>query len=179
MRRRMAILAIVLAQAGSAATTDGAEPGPGGQEPAAVHASVLDAALHWLAEEFGLPEVAELPRIAFAPPERLVALHLGDASHAASAATGPEVVAVYVDAQRTIYLPQGWTGATPAETSVLIHELVHHVQNLAGLGYACPAEREKPAFAAQAAWLERHGSDLETAFGIDAMTLLVRTGCLH
>jgi hypothetical protein len=175
----MAILAIVLAQAGGEATAEGVGPVPGGDAPAAVRAPVLDAAMAWLAEEFGLPEVAELPRIAFAPPERLVALHLGDTSHAASAVTGPEVVAVYVDAQRTIYLPQGWTGATPAETSVLIHELVHHVQNLAGLGYACPAAREKPAFAAQAAWLERHGSDLETAFGIDAMTLLVRTGCLH
>jgi hypothetical protein len=176
MRKRMAIVVIVLAQAGVEAAAEGAEPGPGGHGPVAVHDTVLDAKLDWLVAEFGFPEVAELPRIAFAPPERLVALHLG---HAASATGGPEVVAVYVDAERTIYLPHGWTGATPAETSVLVHELVHHVQNVAGLVYACPAAREKPAFAAQAAWLERHGSDLEIAFGIDAMTLLVRTGCLY
>jgi hypothetical protein len=81
--------------------------------------------------------------------------------------------------ERTLYLPQGWTGATPVEMSVLIHELVHHVQNVAEIGFPCPAAREKPAFAAQAAWLERHGSDLETAFGLDAMTLLVRTNCLY
>jgi hypothetical protein len=176
----MAIVALVLAQAGGGAAASHAEPGPGTAVPAALHAPALDAAMDWLTAEFGLPEVADLPGIAFAPPERLVALHLGrSASHAASTGAGPDVVAVYVDAERTIYLPQGWTGATPEDQSVLIHELVHHVQNVAGLGYACPAAREKPAFAAQAAWLERHGSDLGTAFGIDAMTLLVRTGCLH
>ncbi len=179
MRKRMCIVALVLAQAGGEAAASHSEPGPGKAVPAALLAATLDAALDWLADEFGLPEVEELPGIAFARPGRLVALHLGDASHADSTRAGPDAVAVYVDAEETIYLPQGWTGATPEEKSVLIHELVHHIQNVAGLRHACPAARERPAFAAQAVWLERHGSDLETAFGIDAMTLLVRTGCLH
>ena len=62
---------------------------------------------------------------------------------------------------------------------MLAHEMVHHVQNLAGLTYDCPEARERPAFAAQQAWLARAGSDLAEAFGIDALTLLLRTSCFR
>lgn len=176
----MAAVALALAFAAGEAAAGQPEPGLGGGGEAAVHASVVGTALDWLAAELGLPEVPEPPRIVFAAPGRIVALYLGDAAHhAGSAGAEPEVVAIYNDVERTIYLPHGWTGATPVEMSVLIHELVHHVQNVAEIGFPCPAAREKPAFAAQAAWLEQHGSDLETAFGLDPMTLLVRTNCLY
>jgi hypothetical protein len=176
----MAITALALTFAVGEAAAGQMEPGSGERGEVEVDASVVGAALDWLVAEFGLPEVAELPRIAFATPGRIVALYLGDAAqHPGSTGAEPEVVAIYSDVERTLYLPQGWTGATPVEMSVLIHELVHHVQNVAEIGFPCPAAREKPAFAAQAAWLERHGSDLETGFGLDAMTLLVRTNCLY
>lgn len=170
VRRGGAAALIALALAGGTAVA-------GRSCEAAVHARVV-AVLDWLVAEFGLPEVAEPPRIAYATPDQVVALYLGDAApHAGSVGARPEVVAVYHNVERTIYLPEGWTGASAAEMSVLVHELAHHVQNLAGITYACPAAREKLAFEAQAAWLERHGSDLESAFGIDAMTRLVRTNC--
>jgi len=38
-----------------------------------------------------------------------------------------------------MYLREGWSGATAAEISVLVHEMVHHLQHEARLGYACPA----------------------------------------
>ena len=63
----------------------------------------------------------------------------GATMHAAQAR---EVVAVYHDATRTIFLSDAWTGASPADLSVLVHEMVHHLQNLAGLRYECPAARE-------------------------------------
>ena len=44
-----------------------------------------------------------------------------------------ETVAVYDDATRTIYLAEGWSGATRAELSVLVHEMVHHLQSRAQL----------------------------------------------
>jgi hypothetical protein len=74
-------------------------------------------------------------------------------------------------------LQQDWTGETPAEISVLVHEMVHHAQNLGGLEYECPAAREKLAFAVQAQWLSLFGQSLESEFSIDPMTLLVRTSC--
>jgi len=89
----------------------------------------------------------------------------------------PLIVALYDDRTRTIYLPEPWTGATPAEQSVLVHEMVHHLQNLAGQKFACPQAREKPAYAAQKAWLARFGEDFFEAFETDTMTMLVRTRC--
>jgi hypothetical protein len=78
---------------------------------------------------------------------------------------------------RTIYLPKTWTGDTPVELSILVHEMVHHLQNLAGMTFACPGAREKLAYAAQKDWLALFGHDLFTEFETDAFTLLVRTEC--
>jgi hypothetical protein len=60
-----------------------------------------------------------------------------------------------------------------------VHEMVHHLQNVGGLKYPCPDAREKPAYLAQDRWLRRFGLDLETAFGIDLFTVLVRSACFH
>ena len=106
----------------------------------------------------GIAPVDEHPRVEFASMAR--------------------VEAFYDDKTRTIFLPKGWTGRSPAELSVLVHEMVHHVQNVAGLTYACPEEREKIAYAAQRQWLALFGRDLMREFKIDPMTLLVRTNCM-
>src|SRR6266436_1020947 len=49
--------------------------------------------------------------------------------HGTSSAPG-DTLAVYHDATQTIYLSQGWSGNTPAELSVLVHEMIHHFQNV-------------------------------------------------
>lgn len=112
----------------------------------------------WLSFNLMLPPVYDHPSV------ELVAL--------------AKVEAFYDDKTRTIFLPQGWTGRSPAELSLLVHEMVHHVQNVAGLTYACPEEREKIAYAAQRQWLALFGRDLMRDFKIDPMTLLVRTNCM-
>jgi hypothetical protein len=76
-------------------------------------------------------------------------------------------------------LPEGWTGESPAELSILVHELVHHIQHVGRLTYACRAEREKIAYAAQNRWLQLFDRDLASEFGIDPFTLLVNTSCIH
>jgi Domain of unknown function (DUF6647) len=89
-----------------------------------------------------------------------------------------ELAAVYNDANRTMYLSEGWTGVTFADLSILVHEMVHHLQNVGQLKYTCPQAREAVAFAAQERWLRLSGRTLESEFGIDKLTLLVRTNCL-
>ena len=89
-----------------------------------------------------------------------------------------DIVAVYDDKRRTIYLPEEWTGETPAEMSVLVHEMVHHLQNEAYTKFPCPQAREQLAYAAQQRWLEAHGRTLEDEFRLDPMTLLVTTRCM-
>jgi hypothetical protein len=118
----------------------------------------LTAIAAWLSFNLMLPPVYDHPQVDFASLSK--------------------VEAFYDDATRTIYLPQGWTGRSPAELSVLVHEMVHHVQNVAGLTYACREERERIAYAAQKQWLALFGRDLMREFEIDPMTLLVRTNCM-
>jgi hypothetical protein len=86
-------------------------------------------------------------------------------------------VALYDDADRIVYLPETWTGSTLVDLSVLVHEMVHHLQNLAGMTFACPGAREKLAYAAQKDWLALFGRDFFTELETDPFTLLVRTEC--
>jgi hypothetical protein len=139
----------------------------------------------WLSENFELPGSTELPRIEFAAPAQMNQLRykglMSDRIDGAPATQNGyvrEVVAVYDDSTRTIYLPRGWTGATPSERSVLVHEMVHHLQNLAGLKYACGGAREKPAYLAQRKWLDVHDLDLEKEFDVDMFTIVALSACM-
>ena len=98
---------------------------------------------------------------------------------AVQAAHQRDVVAVYNDRTQTIVLDEAWTGATPAELSVLVHEMVHHLQNLAQLRYECSAAREKPAYLAQDQWLKLYGLDLEKEFEIDKFTIVASSACMR
>ena len=150
--------------------------GPGAAAEPLVPLQGLGAAIGaWVAAELGQPLPAELPRIDFAGPERMRALRYGPANGDRHATL--DVVALYDDAARTILLPEGWTGATPAELSVLAHEMVHHLQNVSDRGFACNGEREAEAYAVQGRWLELFGETLEGSFELNPLTLLVLTRC--
>ncbi|MFL6833649.1 MAG: DUF6647 family protein [Xanthobacteraceae bacterium] len=164
-------------------------PNESAHEPQVSLQPLLTAMEAWLAFQFDLPSVERQPHIKLAPPGRIAALRyqgllsgLGreSAPNGASELTSErDIVAVYSDEAQTIFLPEGWTGTTPAELSILVHELVHHVQNVAGLKYACPQEREKVAYAAQERWLGLFGHTLERDFELDGFSLLVKTRCFH
>ena len=89
-----------------------------------------------------------------------------------------DTLAVYEHATRTIYLPEGWRGETAAEFSVLVHEMVHHLQSQAQKQFECLQEREATAYAAQDRWLSQSGRSLEGEFGINPFTRLVRNRCM-
>jgi hypothetical protein len=144
--------------------------------------TLLTAIVLWLASNFGLPAIYDHPRIEFVPPTRIAALRYSGFAGWQPDANAPErtsVVAVYLDATRTIYLPEGWAGKTPAELSVLVHEMVHHLQNVGKLKFECPQQREQLAYRAQEQWLGLFGRDLLRDFELDPLTLLVRTKCSH
>lgn len=128
----------------------------------------------WLSVTFALPQAPSHPEVRQIEPRQLAELRYGSSG----LASGDDIMAVYHDRLRTIFLRKDWDPRSAADTSVLVHELVHHMQNVAGKRYACPAEREALAFAAQERWLKMFGEDLESAFGITAITLKLRTSCM-
>ena len=106
----------------------------------------------WLSANFDLPATREHPRVEFAPPLKIAAMRYKGMlplawredsirDPATQTAGLREVVAIYNDTSKTIFLSEGWTGTSPAEMSVLVHEVVHHLQNLAGLKYDCQIGR--------------------------------------
>jgi hypothetical protein len=142
---------------------------------------LLAALLTWLATQFGFA-AAEAPRVELVDAVRMETLGSSTSGSAAIGDPRPrpgrEVAALYDDKTRTIFLPEGWTGETPAERSMLVHELVHHLQNAAGAKFECSAAREKAAYVAQERWLREQGTSLVEALGVDPATLLVRTKCM-
>lgn len=152
---------------------------------------LLTAIVTWLFIGFGLPADYNHPRIEFVSSAKMAAVQFrgrgaaytralsSGGSHLGRPASQRNVEALYDDSTRTIYLSEGWTGNTPAEVSVLVHEMVHHLQNRARLKYVCPQAREKLAYAAQNQWLARSGRNLMDAFELDPLTVLLRTKCMH
>jgi hypothetical protein len=166
-------------------------PGSAAFEPGStrIKPELLRAIVGWLSSNYGFEPIDAPPAVAFATRAAMAAIRhrdLRDNRSTSQAAIdhggsphASTVVAIYDDVARTIYLPETWTGSTPTELSILVHEMVHHLQNLAGMTFACHEERERLAYAAQRDWLTLFGHDLFTDFDTDAFTLMARTHCAH
>lgn len=151
---------------------------------------LLTALVTWLSANFDLPAAYDHPRIvpmsSVAMTNLLYRSVLGDQAREVRIPENQgqsdeqrRVVSLYNVPTKTIYLLPGWTGRTPAELSMLVHEMVHHLQNIAHTAYACPQEREALAYEAQQKWLSLFGRDLFSEMQIDTFTLLMNTKCLN
>lgn len=139
----------------------------------------------WLASNFDLPPASEKPAIAFVSNLKLEelrrqdsALQLDGTVAKAGKVDPGETAALYDHGKRTIFLSDDWTGTSPADQSLLVHEMVHHMQNMAKLTFECFMAREKLAYRAQNRWLNRFGLDLESEFQIDPFTVLLNSACM-
>lgn len=66
-----------------------------------------------------------------------------------------QIRGLYDEATATIYLVKPWTSMNPYDRSVLLHELVHHIQHDAKHWY-CPQAQEWDAYKLQDKWLAAH-----------------------
>jgi hypothetical protein len=134
----------------------------------------------WLCDEFELPRVEDYPNIALVPTSKIMSLRRASLRKDATELLVDgerDTIAVYEDATRTIYLPESWSGSTVVEQSILVHELVHDIQNVLGLQFECAQAREKLAYLVQDRWLARSGHSLAADFQLDPFTLLLSTTC--
>jgi hypothetical protein len=145
----------------------------------------------WLSTNFDLPAIATPPRIELVSSAKLATMRYEDSDFSGGpsrltgvnvpieAALQRNVVALYNYKTETIFLLDTWTGTSPAERSVVVHEMVNRLQNLANLEFECPQAREKRAYEAQNQWLEQFGTNLETEFELDKFTVLVSSACMY
>jgi hypothetical protein len=151
---------------------------------------LLVAIVTWLSANLELPASYDLPTIRYATPTEIAKIRYGafktsdKAREETSQSVSPteleaSVIAVYDSINHAIVLPIGWTAASPGDQSVLVHEMVHHLQYMAQLRFACPQEREAAAYKAQEKWLRLFDKSLEGEFSLDGSTLLVNTRCAN
>jgi hypothetical protein len=147
---------------------------------------LLDEIGTWLVSQFDLPAVQERPAIVLVSNAQLLAkrLHSSSSQGAAYGTTYTDpgqrrAVALYDDALKSIFLADDWMGQSAADKSILVHEMVHHIQNVAKMKYECPMAREKPAYLAQDKWLAQFGLSLEQEFEVDMFTIVVSSACVY
>ena len=171
---------VVIPHTDYAVTVGAGAPAQRGSPPAP---ALLQAIATWLSVSFGLPGIDSLPAVRLERTERITTFHFtgilsDDPRDMALVPKGQrEVVAAYDPLAQAIYLPERWTGSSADELSMLVHEMVHHVQLRARMRYECAQASERLAYDAQEKWLQMFGRSLDTAFQIDPFTLLVSTRC--
>lgn len=150
--------------------------------------TLMKGIVDWLSNRFGLPAIHDYPRIEIAAARRLAAIRHGKPISnrqkpgirpVIASAEREDVVVLYDRFSKTIFLTDEWTGSSPSDVSVLVHEMVHHLQTIGRISYVCAAAQEKLAYQAQDLWLRQFGQDLQSAFGVDKLTILVRSTCSH
>lgn len=91
------------------------------------------------------------------PPIRLISSGEIQKRYAAEAPAAFRIEAFYSEKDHTVYLPDSWHPNTLRDRSILLHELVHHLQYLNHVKVTCESEYEFQAFKLQAAWLSEQG----------------------
>jgi hypothetical protein len=130
----------------------------------------------WLSTNYDLPADMRHPLVEVVSKDEMMSRLLRNPEKSASY-RNEEIEAVYNEDTQTIYLLQGWTTQSIKDVSVLLHEMAHHLQFSKGERYSCPAERERVAYQAQEKWLGQFGKSLESEFGLDPFSVLVKSLC--
>ncbi len=149
-------------------------PGPANAAADSSIEALLDAIVTWLSANFALPANYDHPRVLLVTGEHVSSIRY----KSVPPSQRREVLALYDDETETILLTKSWHGKSPADLSILVHEMVHHLQHRAGLAFACSAAREAMAYAAQEQWLRLFGTTLQDEFEIDPVTLKLSTSCV-
>jgi hypothetical protein len=95
----------------------------------------------------------------------------------ADPATKSGYLALYHADSGTVLLRSDWDMRDLRDRSILVHELVHHLQANAGREYVCKGAMERQAYDIQAAWLEARGADLLEVMNMNGLFLYAVTRC--
>jgi hypothetical protein len=126
----------------------------------------------WIAVQTGLATVPP-PRIELVNPATMTETAFGP-----GIAASPLLRALYSQPAGTVYLRKNWDRSNVRDRSELLHELVHHFQNVHDLKYGCAAEREKLAYDLQIAWLREQGvADPYELLEINAFFVVMASVC--
>lgn len=141
---------------------------------------LLLALMVWASAQTGLPVPEELPEIAIEKQCEIERLFY-DNSERDCGESPISVQAIYDTRHSRMLLPESWSAKNLYDVSMLVHEIVHHLQTSAGVtpaSVSCTGrDLEKPAYDAQIAWLEAAGLDAFETMGINRLAYRLLTMC--
>ena len=114
--------------------------------------ALAQAELNWIAEKKGWKK-ASLPTIKTAPERTLAIMLFGTPE----GFEGIFPKALYDRALHVLYLSDRLTLDAVLDRSILLHELVHHLQVFNDIEFECREEAEAQAYELQVQWLSENG----------------------
>lgn len=78
----------------------------------------------------------------------------------------------------SIFLEENWDINSVADQSILLHELVHYMQDMNFLEYECDGDKERLAYYIQERWLlEEHGLIIYDAINLSPLAMVAAMMC--
>ena len=111
------------------------------------------------------------PEIEFLPETELVEMYMGDSEHSHRPT---DLWGFYNLKNKKIYLRDTWDLHNPWNKSILLHELIHYVQDMNNQEFLCIQEMEKESWPLQQKYLRQyHGIEWD----FDPLWFLMISNC--
>ena len=116
---------------------------------------ILTALMIWIGANSNLDTNHDIPVVLFLTQEQMEHMYYGEHEHEKDSLHG-----LYDTDDNVIILPDTWDRRKPWDLGVLLHEMVHYLQDQNDIKFACMANMERDAWPLQQKYLsEKHGVD--------------------
>ncbi len=130
---------------------------------------ILTALMIWLGANTPFSTDFDLPNVVFLPQEQMEQMFYGDNEYEPDQLHG-----MYNKDLDTIYLADDWDRRDAWDMGVLVHEMVHYLQDMNGMTFNCSQEMEKMAWPIQQFYLKKkHNYDWD----YDKLWFLMVSNC--
>lgn len=151
----MVMVAAILAAGPAARADQGATapaPPAAAQSASDARQKMAEADVRWIAGKTGM-KTASVPRIELRTTRDLAIMFFGNAE----GYEGVRPLALYARDQHILFLAEELALDNLLDQSILLHELVHHMQIANTVEFVCREEAERQAYRLQIDWLREHG----------------------
>ena len=116
---------------------------------------ILTALMIWIGANSNLDTNHDIPVVLFLTQEQMEHMYYGEHEHEKDSLHG-----LYDTDDNVIILLDTWDRRKPWDLGVLLHEMVHYLQDQNDIKFACMANMERDAWPLQQKYLsEKHGVD--------------------
>jgi len=118
-------------------------------------AEILTALMIWLGANTQLDTNHDIPKVLFLPQAQMEKLYYPEEQE--NLPNNNKLHGLYDTESDTIILLDSWDRRKPWDMAVLLHEMVHYLQDMNNLKFECTAEMERDAWPIQKQYLkEQH-----------------------